>query len=496
MTFTFANNTPVHCPAPTPPVQNAVRILRRDMATVLTRAVDRPGTIEIRLPEAENPFDESYRILVTADTMCVTAASSLGAVHALLRISRDFLGVTPLWFWQDLPPAPMETAQVAPGEYAAPAFFVRFRGWFINDEVLLDGWHPAGREPDFAWRMALEALLRLGGNMVIPGTDHNSRKHRQLAGEMGLWITHHHAEPLGAELFARAHPALAASYPSHGPLFDALWQQGIDAQAGLNVVWALGFRGQGDRPFWTDDPSYDTPARRGRLISDIIRRQYAMVKRSRPDAVCCVNLYGETMELYRDGCLDLPEDVLRIWADSGYGKMVSRRQGNHDPRVPSLPDGPGRHGVYYHASFYDLQASNHLTMLPNPPQMVSGELGAAFAAGARDYLLVNCGSLRPHGYVLDCIASLWRTGLLDPPAHLAGFVDTYYGGSAAIAALLRDFSAHTLPYGPNADERAGEEIYHYPVRHGCAARRKRGCSRSGGSVPSPRTMGSWRIFTG
>lgn len=50
------------------------------------------------------------------------------------------------------------------------------------------------------WRMAFEALLRCGGNMTIPGTDKNSRLNRQMAADMGLWITHHHAEPLGAEI--------------------------------------------------------------------------------------------------------------------------------------------------------------------------------------------------------------------------------------------------------------------------------------------------------
>ncbi len=34
--------------------------------------------------------------------------------------------------------------------------------------------------------MAFEALLRLGGNLVIPGTDANSKIYAELAAEMGL----------------------------------------------------------------------------------------------------------------------------------------------------------------------------------------------------------------------------------------------------------------------------------------------------------------------
>ena len=58
-----------------------------------------------------------------------------------------------------------------------------------------------------AWRMVFEALLRLGGNMVIPGTDRNAHRYRKLASDMGLAITHHHAEPLGQ----RCLPVLSGS---------------------------------------------------------------------------------------------------------------------------------------------------------------------------------------------------------------------------------------------------------------------------------------------
>ena len=71
------------------------------------------------------------------------------------------------------------------------------------------------------WKMALEALLRCGGNMAIPGTDKMSRKNRQLAADMGLWITHHHAEPLGAEMFVRAYPDEKPNYLEH-PELDKL----------------------------------------------------------------------------------------------------------------------------------------------------------------------------------------------------------------------------------------------------------------------------------
>ena len=234
--------------------------------------------------------------------------------------------------------------------------------------------------------------------MVIHGTDANWRSYRQLASDMGLYITDHHAEPQGAEMFARAYPDLEASYDRYPELFEKLWRQGITEQKRMNVIWNLGFRGQGDRPFWEDDPRYATPEARGRLMSELIRRQYDMVREQIPDAVCCTNLYGETMELYQSGLLDMPEDVIKIWADNGYGKMVSRRQLNHNPRICSLPSegDRGRHGIYYHVSFYDLQAANHITMLPNPPEFVRRELTEALDHHTDDYWIINCSNVKPH----------------------------------------------------------------------------------------------------
>ena len=71
--------------------------------------------------------------------------------------------------------------------------------------MLLSEWQVDGSN-QIVWEMVFESLLRCQGNMVIPGTDLNSKKQRQLARDMGLWITHHHAEPLGAEMFLRAYP--------------------------------------------------------------------------------------------------------------------------------------------------------------------------------------------------------------------------------------------------------------------------------------------------
>ena len=49
-------------------------------------------------------------------------------------------------------------------------------------------------------------------------------------------------------MFARAYPALNASFAEHSDKFYTLWEKAVKEQKDMNVVWNLGFRGQGDVP--------------------------------------------------------------------------------------------------------------------------------------------------------------------------------------------------------------------------------------------------------
>ena len=449
------------------PVQYALSALQRDWAAAFAPDASYFPTV-LRLVDEPALPPEGWHLRVQADVLVLGAADALGMAYGLYEISHRLLGIEPFWFWNDQRPEakPFREIDSDLDRHSTPAR-VRWRGWFINDETLLDHWQVAGRA-DLPWQMAFEALLRCGGNLIIPGTDKNAKRWRKLASDMGLVITHHHAEPLGAEMFARAYPDEVARFDRNAEKFRGLWRDAIQAQRGMRVIWNIGFRGQGDRPFWEDDPQYDTPAARGALMSRLILEQYRLVKEADPNAVCCTNLYGETMELYRDGHLKLPEDVIKIWADNGYGKMVSRRQGNDNPRVTALPDAAdtGLHGLYYHASFYDLQAASHITMLPNSVEFVRDELTAALDRGVTDYWLVNCSNIKPHVYVLDAIAQLWCDGSLDPNQHRQAYTAAYYGTENApcVARCLTEYAQAAVQYGPNADDHAGDQFYNHVPR--------------------------------
>jgi hypothetical protein len=463
MKFILNAATKVQSDTAAAPVKNAISILKRDMA----KRLDAQGSVTNAIILKENPSakPETFTVEVSED-ITLSAGDDLGFVYGLLYISEAFLGIEPFWFWMDQDIKPTDSVEIDYGTYTSPEPIVKYRGWFFNDEVLIMKWNIGGDAVE-PWRMAFEALLRCGGNMTIPGTDKNSRKYRRIAADMGLWITHHHAEPLGAEMFVRAYPDIQPNYTQHPDLFFKLWEDAVKEQKDYRVIWNVGFRGQGDCPFWSNDNSgqFDTPQKRGKLISDLIEKQCDLVRAHVKNPVFCTNLYGEVMELYHEGHITLPEDIIKISADNGYGKMVTRRRDNHCVRISSLPDGDGgRKGIYYHVSFYDLQAANHITMLPNSVDFVDKELSEVIKKNATEYWIVNCSNVRPHAYYLDAVRKKWYGQSVSDVKQSKEFSEEYYGADAGVAACLKAYPDVMTSYGSEEDEHAGEQFYTENVR--------------------------------
>ncbi len=445
------------------PVQTAVRILLRDMKDVLI-GKGPENAIQARIDPALG--EESYAVRVFENEIIVQGGDALGAVYGLLSISQRCLDVQPLDWWMQKKPVQKKSVSVPCGEWQSPAYAVRWRGWFVNDEILFTGWHIEESAREATWQRVFETILRCGGNMVIPGTDRqfDGEKLNDMALDAGLWLTQHHSELLGARMFGRVYPDLQPSYVFHPQEFEALWDEAARRWAGKKIVWAVGFRGQGDMAFWHNDPAFDTDEKRGAFVSRIIRRQMEIVRQYTPDAVFCTNLYGEMMGLYRQGFLQVPQDVIKVWADNGFGKMVSRRQNNLNPRTDAMPveNELGTNGIYYHVSFYDLQAANHITMLQVSPENVAQELETVLAHGGNAYWNINVGCVRPHAFMIDLISRLWREGVCDVQTAATEFASRYYG--VADAALLTDYAKAAVPYGPNADDLAGDQFYHFTLR--------------------------------
>lgn len=435
------------------PVLNAISILERDMNAAF-KPTEKNGGI-ITLVSKDMP-EEAFEI----KNGNIYAGDDLGFIYALLTISEKALRIPPFWFWYDYQIPRIDSTEIE--DYISEPSKVRYRGWFLNDEILLNHWSP-DKDPMSTWRMAYEALLRCRGNLIIPTTC-ISRPHQKLAAEYGLWITHHHGEPLGADMFLKVYPGEDPVYFGNEDKYKKLWVDGIKAQKDYKVIWSLGFRGQGDKPFWEDggnSAKYDTDEKRAKLIEELINYQYDLLHKMIEKPVCCVYIYGELAVFYKKGLLKLPEDVIKIWADNGYGKMVSRRMELDNPRIPAFPaKESGLHGIYYHVSYCDLRSCAHLTQIGNSNEFLESELQSAFEHGEDEFLIVNCSNIRAHVYPLAMIAKVWNGKKFNENE----FGKVYFGNSEAVKAY-QDYSKYAVSFGIHEDEHVGDHFYNYNVRN-------------------------------
>jgi hypothetical protein len=453
-----------------PVIKNAVSILERDIQKCTKKTVVK-NEISLNLDKRSSIQDDQFIIsFISSSSVEVKAKTELGILYGVLAISREIMEIDDFWYWFDTPITKKDSITWNHFDLTLPDYQVKYRGWFINDELLLMNWQDFASN-SYVWQRIFETAVRVGCNVIIPGTDINSQINRKAASEFGLIIAHHHAEPLGAKMFAREYPNLTASFIKYPDIFRKLWYDAIIEQQNTNTIYSLGFRGQGDKPFWLDDTSRIwTEESKADIINQIIQEQYDMVKQLDSSAITVVNIYGELTSMYNQGLIKIPNDTIEIWADSGYGKMVSRRQAQNNPRskVLSVPN-PFNHqrGIYYHVAFHDLQASNFLGLMSNSPEFVSSEITQANKHNLNTLQLINTGNIKPHIIYLREVAKSWQQNYVPRSNEeiIDDYVKHYYSSEQEnIKKLYLQYWKTIVQYGKYSDETAGDEFAPYLIR--------------------------------
>ena len=310
----------------------------------LPRGMERPSGWEVltirvvRDPCPKSPIREA---------IVLTGSDMRGTIYAVYQFSQQFLGVDPLYWWTDHEPA-KKTQVLVPSELnevqGPPTF--RYRGWFTNDEDLLTGWKPGIADGTGisleVWDHIFEAILRLKGNMVTPGTFIFPYEPQVVAaGERGLIITQHHVEPLGLNTY-RWPSDQPYSFTSHPDLLAGAWRRAVKQYRNSEVVWTVGYRGQHDRPFWEYDQSApSTDEGRASVIRAAIENEMEIVRAEDRNPVFAMNAWRESAKFVMEGLLRLPAGVTLVWPDNGHGLTRGREYNRQRPgRI--LPHGDVR----------------------------------------------------------------------------------------------------------------------------------------------------------
>lgn len=433
---------------------------------------------QIRIIQREGLPAEAFRIVSEEKTDCleITGSDELGLIYGIYYTAEHLLGVDPFMFWGGLPYERKEVIEIQDIHYQSPEVPLHFRGWFINDEDCLTGWDDSLTITRNLWEQIFETLLRNGYNTVIPGTGTSPGDPQlDIASSMGLWVAQHHAEPLGAPMFHDIYPEITARLPEEKGKFEKLYREAIKQSRHRKTLWTLGFRGQGDRPFFEDDPRYDSPDKRGRLIGEMIQFQKQLVTEMTDGPQVFLHyIYSESGELYRSGDLELPEEVIPVYSDNGFGGMRVRRElCGRELNIPALPKGEAPKaglGVYYHVSFHDLEISNKLVPLVHPEVMKENLKTFAESSKFRFFIL-NVSNIRPHLFSIGLMRKLWeRSSEMSWSESIDCFINEwtkrYFPGAEDQGSeiLKAYFDAPFQYHSQFPDARAGEQVYHHGLR--------------------------------
>jgi hypothetical protein len=461
-------------------VRKAAADLQSDFAKVfgvkpriVTRAED-AGRLTIligvgdEIPAAMKPAGatapESFSISVAktqkGHAVVLTGPDKRGTIYAIYQFSQDYLGVDPMYYWTDKKPQKRKSVALAPDlSRVIPPPLFKYRGFFINDEDLLTGWAP-GEKSDHTgislavWDKIFETVLRLKGNMIVPGTwIFPTDPQVKAVGERGLIMTQHHAIPLGVNV-ARWPANVPYNYSTHPEILEQAWKNAVAAyDPHQEILWSVGLRGLSDTSYASQDPSVIGDDKHlGELISKAIATQMAIVRAARPEAQFVTDFWQEGTRLMQQGLLTIPPGVIPVWADSGYGIP-------HDGGAVAAGQ-----GVYYHVMMLNGRA-NHLSEMV-PVGRIYAELGRYIKAGATAYLLVNTSSIRPAAMDAKAVLGVaWGGVKGSDEAYYKNWAAYEFGAKAAapVAKVYEEYfkAFPRLAAGlQGAGEEYGDQLYH------------------------------------
>ena len=369
----------------------------------------------------DRPFSGVDRALVIA------GSDKRGTLYGMFGISEQ-IGVSPWYWWADVPVKHHSAVYVLPGRHAAGPPSVKYRGIFLNDEWPdLTNWVrakygdvPQGKTPPVPAGVAnyghefyeriFEVLLRLKANYLWPAMWNNAfneddPQNPKLADEYGIVMGTSHQEPMlraQKEWDRRYQRSLGSwNYAAYPETLENFWREGVRRNKNFESIVTIGLRGADDTPMAPGGPEANRA-----LLEKIIGVQRKMLAEEiNPDAskvpqLWC--LYKEVLEFYNAG-MRVPQDVTLLWPDDNWGNI--RRLPTADERKRS-----GGAGVYYH---FDYHGGPRSYQWINASQIAKiwEQMSLAKDYGADRIWIVNVGHFKGYEFPIEYFMNLaWNTG--------------------------------------------------------------------------------------
>jgi glycosyl hydrolase family 115 (putative glucuronidase)/glycosyl hydrolase family 115 len=339
-----------------------------------------------------------------ANALVIAGSDKRGTIFGIYDLS-DQIGVSPWYWWADVPIPHHEELFVKPGTFVQGPPAVKYRGIFLNDEApSLTGWvqEKYGNYNHEFYTKVFELLLRLKANYLWPAMWNNAFNeddpvNAQLADEYGIVMgTSHHEPMLRAQQEWKRNGKGPWDYSTNSDFLKGFWEKGVQRNKNYESIITLGMRGDGDMPM--------TEGANIALLEKIVADQRKIIaERVNADLSKVPQdwaLYKEVQEYYEKG-MRVPDDVTLLWCDDNWGNI--RRL----PTAEERKRGGGA-GIYYHFDYVgDPRSYKWLNTIPIAK--VWEQMNLAYHYGADRIWIVNVGDLKPMELPIDFFLNMaWK----------------------------------------------------------------------------------------
>ena len=351
-----------------------------------------------------------------AHALVIAGSDKRGTLYGIYDLSEQ-IGVSPWYWWADVPVRHQDTLTVKPGAYTQGPPAVKYRGIFLNDEApALTGWvkEKYGNYNHEFYEKVFELLLRLKANYLWPAMWNNAFNeddplNPQLADEYGIVMgTSHHEPMMRAQQEWKRHGTGPWDYSKNGAVLRDFWQQGLQRNKAYENTVTIGMRGDGDLPM-SESANIalleQIVADQRKIIANVYGRDPATVHQDWA-------LYKEVLEYYEKG-MRVPDDVTLLWCDDNWGNI--RRLPTPEERKRA-----GGAGVYYHFDYVG-DPRSYKWINTNPLPKIWEQMDLALNYGADRIWIVNVGDLKPMEFPMEFFLSLAWNPARWPKENIAEF---------------------------------------------------------------------------
>ncbi len=381
--------------------------------------------------------------------LVIVGSDKRGTIYGLFDLSRQ-CGVSPWYWWADVPVKKNKNLSVEPGRYVSTQPKVTYRGIFINDEApALTGWSRVtfgGFNHKFYERV-FELILRLNGNFLWPAMwgsafFDDDPLNGPLANEMGIVIGTSHHEPMGrAHDEWRRYGSGPWDYSKNPKILNEFWKTGFERMKDFETIVTVGMRGDGDEPM--------TEQANIKLLEKVIKEQRTIMSKvadKKSDMVPQVwALYKEVQDYYDKG-MRVPDDVTLLLCDDNWGNVR---------KLPLLtaPKRKGGYGMYYHFDYVG-GPRNYKWLNVSQVSRIWEQMNLTWQHGVDKIWVVNVGDIKPMEYPITFFLDMaWNPDYFNPNNlfdHTVAFCDEQFGGthSEKIAHIINTYTKYNRRVTP------------------------------------------------